>query len=70
MQTLFVTLFLGAMGALALNVLRMSNVGWWANQSEPLWGEIIVGPRLGALAAFGIFLIGSAGRLTDSVDYM
>jgi hypothetical protein len=62
-QTLFVTLFLGALGALALNVLRMSNVGWWANQSEPLWGEIFVSPLLGALAAFGIFLIGSAGLL-------
>jgi uncharacterized surface protein with fasciclin (FAS1) repeats len=62
-QTLFVTLFLGALGALALNMLRMSSVGWWGNQSEPLWGEIIVGPLLGALAAFGIFLIGSAGLL-------
>jgi hypothetical protein len=65
-QTLFVTLFLGALGALALNVLRMSRVGWWANQAEPLWGEIIVGPLLGALAAFGIFLIGSAGLLLTS----
>ena len=62
-QTLFVTLLLGALGALALNVLRMSRVGWWANQSDPPWGEIIVGPLLGALAAFGIFLIGSAGLL-------
>jgi hypothetical protein len=62
-QTLFVTLFLGALGALALNVLRMSSVGWWARESDPLWGEIIVGPLLGALAAFGIFLIGSAGLL-------
>ena len=62
-QTLFVTLILGALGALTLNVLRLSSVGWWAHQAEPLWGEIIVGPLLGALAAFGIFLLGSAGLL-------
>jgi hypothetical protein len=65
-QTLFVTMFLGALGALALNVLRMSSVGWWGNQSEPRWGEIVVGPVLGALAAFGIFLVGSAGLLLTS----
>jgi hypothetical protein len=67
-QTLFVTLILGALGALTLNVLRMSSVGWWAHQPEPVWGEIIVAPFLGALAAFGIFLIGNAGLLltTDS----
>lgn len=62
-QTLFVTMFLGALGALSLNVLRMSKVGWWAVQDDPRWGEIIVGPLLGALAAFGIFLIGSSGLL-------
>jgi hypothetical protein len=67
-QTLFVTMFLGALGALTLNVLRMSKVGWWSLQEDPLWGEIVVGPLLGALAAFGIFLVGSAGLLltTDS----
>jgi uncharacterized surface protein with fasciclin (FAS1) repeats len=59
---------LGALGALTLNVLRMSKVGWWSLQDDPLWGEIVVGPLLGALAAFGIFLIGSSGLLltTDS----
>jgi uncharacterized surface protein with fasciclin (FAS1) repeats len=62
-QTLFVTLFLGALGALTLNVLRLSKVGWWKRQEEPLWGEILVSPLLGALAAFGIFLVGSAGLL-------
>ena len=62
-QTLAVTLFLGALGALTLNVLRMSHVGWWSAQSDPLWGEIIVSPLIGSLAAFGIFLIGSAGLL-------
>jgi hypothetical protein len=62
-QTLFVTLFLGALGALTLNILRLSRVGWWADPEDPLWGEIMVGPFLGALAAFGIFLIGSAGLL-------
>ena len=62
-QTLFVTMFLGALGALTLNVLRMSKVGWWSLQNDPLWGEIVVGPLLGALAAFGIFLIGSSGLL-------
>jgi hypothetical protein len=62
-QTLFVTMFLGALGALTLNVLRMSKVGWWSLQDDPLWGEIVVGPLLGALAAFGIFLIGSSGLL-------
>jgi hypothetical protein len=56
-------MFLGALGALTLNVLRMSKVGWWSQQDDPLWGEIIVGPMLGALAAFGIFLIGSSGLL-------
>jgi uncharacterized surface protein with fasciclin (FAS1) repeats len=65
-QTLFVTMFLGALGALTLNVLRMSKVGWWSLQEDPLWGEIIVGPLLGALAAFGIFLIGSSGLLLTS----
>jgi len=62
-QTLWVTLLLGGLGALTLNMLRMSSVGWWGLQSDPLWGEIIVGPLLGALAAFGIFLLGSAGLL-------
>src|SRR5262249_27825067 len=62
-QTLFVTLALGALGALTLNVLRLSKVGWWAQYKDPLWGEIMVGPLLGALAAFGIYLIGSAGLL-------
>jgi hypothetical protein len=62
-QTLFVTLFLGALGALTLNILRLSHVGWWRDKQDPLWGDIIVGPFLGALAAFGIFLVGSAGLL-------
>jgi uncharacterized surface protein with fasciclin (FAS1) repeats len=62
-QTLFVTMFLGALGALTLNLLRMSKVGWWEDQKDPLWGEIFVGPLLGSLAAFGIFLIGSSGLL-------
>ena len=62
-QTLFVTMFLGALGALTLNILRMSKVGWWSLQDDPLWGEILVGPLLGALAAFGIFLVGSTGLL-------
>jgi uncharacterized surface protein with fasciclin (FAS1) repeats len=62
-QTLFVTLFLGALGALTLNVLRLSKIGWWARETDPLWGEIIVSPLLGALAAFAIFLVGSAGLL-------
>jgi hypothetical protein len=62
-QTLLVTLFLGALGALTLNVLRMSKVGWWARENDPLWGEIIVSPLLGSLAAFAIFLVGSAGLL-------
>jgi hypothetical protein len=65
-QTLFVTMFLGALGAFTLNILRMSKVGWWSLQDDPLWGEIIVGPLLGALAAFGIFLLGSTGLLLTS----
>jgi uncharacterized surface protein with fasciclin (FAS1) repeats len=65
-QTLMVTLLLGALGALTLNTLRLSRVGWWANHPDPFWGEIFVGPLLGALAAFGIFLIGSAGLLLTS----
>jgi len=62
-QTMFVTLFLGALGAFTFNMLRMSKVGWWAGHDDPLWGEIIVAPLLGSLAAFGIFLLGSAGLL-------
>src|SRR5258708_1425709 len=65
-QTLFVTMVLGALGALTLNVLRMSKVGWWSLQDDPPWGEIVVGPLLGALAAFGIFLVGSSGLLLTS----
>jgi hypothetical protein len=41
----------------------MSKVGWWADHPDPLWGDIFVGPLIGALAAFGIFLVGSAGLL-------
>ena len=38
-QTLFVTLALGALGALTLSVLRLSKVGWWAQYKDPLWGR-------------------------------
>jgi uncharacterized surface protein with fasciclin (FAS1) repeats len=65
-QTLFVTLILGALGALTINVLRLSKVGWWAAQPDPAWGELILAPSLGALAAFGIFLLGSSGLLLTS----
>lgn len=65
-QTLFVTLLIGALGALTLNVLRLSKVGWWATYHDPDWGEILVSPLLGALAAFGIYLVGSAGLLLTS----
>jgi hypothetical protein len=65
-QTLFVTLILGALGALTINVLRLSKVGWWAAQSDPAWGELMLSPTLGALAAFGIFLLGSSGLLLTS----
>jgi uncharacterized surface protein with fasciclin (FAS1) repeats len=66
-QTLMVTLLLGALGALTFNTLRLSRAGWWgANHPDPFWGEIVVGPLLGALAAFGIFLVGSAGLLLTS----
>jgi hypothetical protein len=62
-QTLFVTLFLGSLGALTLNVLRLSKVGWWGSLPDPEWGELWASPLLGALAAFGIFLLGTAGLL-------
>jgi uncharacterized surface protein with fasciclin (FAS1) repeats len=62
-QTLFVTLFLGALGALTINALRLSKIGWWNPQPDPLWGELLLSPLLGALGAFGIFLLGSAGLL-------
>jgi hypothetical protein len=65
-QTLFVTLILGALGALTINVLRLSKVGWWAAQPDPAWGELALAPTLGALAAFGIFLLGSSGLLLTS----
>jgi hypothetical protein len=48
-QTFVVTLLLGALGALGLNTLRMSKVGWWADHPDPLWGDIFVGPLIGAL---------------------
>jgi Fasciclin domain len=62
-QTLFVTMFLGALGALTLNILRLSKIGWWASLPDPDWGELWSSPLLGALAAFGIFLVGTAGLL-------
>ena len=65
-QTLLVTLFLGAMGALTINVLRLSKIGWWKDQEAPLWGELILSPFVGALAAFCIFLLGSTGLLLTS----
>jgi len=65
-QTLLVTLLLGGLGALTINVLRLSKVGWWNNQNDPLWGEIVLCPLLGAIAAFGIFLLGSTGLLLTS----
>ncbi|MFO1083190.1 MAG: fasciclin domain-containing protein [Reyranellaceae bacterium] len=65
-QTLFVTLLIGALGALSLNILRLSNVGWWNRLEDPDWGEIVISPFLGALAAFAIYLVGSAGLLLTS----
>lgn len=62
-QTLLVTLFLGALGALTINSLRLSKIGWWSAQPDPAWGELVLSPLVGALAAFGIFLLGSAGLL-------
>jgi hypothetical protein len=62
-QTLFVTLLLGALGALTLNLLRLSKVGWWGSMPDPEWGELWASPLLGALAAFGIFLVGTTGLL-------
>jgi len=65
-QTLFVTLFMGALGGLTVNVLRLSRLGWWRGQKDPLWGEIFVSPILGALAALAIYLVGNAGMLLTS----
>jgi Fasciclin domain len=65
-QTLFVTLFMGALGGLTVNVLRLSQLGWWRGQKDPQWGEILVSPILGALAALAIYLVGSAGLLLTS----
>jgi uncharacterized surface protein with fasciclin (FAS1) repeats len=65
-QTLLVTLFLGAMGAFTINVLRLSKIGWWKEQEEPVWGELVLSPFVGALAAFCIFLLGSTGLLLTS----
>jgi uncharacterized surface protein with fasciclin (FAS1) repeats len=65
-QTLFVTLFMGALGGLTVNVLRLSQLGWWRGQKDPLWGEIFVSPILGALAALAVYLLGSAGLLLTS----
>jgi hypothetical protein len=65
-QTLFVTLFMGVLGGLTVNVLRLSQLSWWRGQKDPLWGEIFVSPILGALAALAIYLVGSAGLLLTS----
>ena len=65
-QTLFVTLFMGALGGLTVNVLRLSQLGWWRGQKDPLWGEIFLSPVLGALAALAVYLVGSAGLLLTS----
>jgi hypothetical protein len=65
-QTLIVTLFMGALGGLTVNVLRLSQLGWWRGLKDPLWGEIFVSPILGALAALAIYLVGSAGLLLSS----
>jgi uncharacterized surface protein with fasciclin (FAS1) repeats len=65
-QTLFVTLFMGALGGLTVNVLRLSQLGWWRGQKDPMWGEIFLSPVLGALAALAVYLLGSAGLLLTS----
>jgi Fasciclin domain len=65
-QTLVVTLFMGALGGLTVNALRLSQLGWWRGQKDPQWGEIFVSPILGALAALAIYLVGSAGLLLTS----
>jgi len=65
-QTLIVTLFMGALGGLTVNALRLSQLGWWRGQRDPLWGEIFVSPILGALAALAIYLVGNAGLLLTS----
>jgi hypothetical protein len=65
-QTLIVTLFMGGLGGLTVNTLRLSQLGWWRGRADPLWGEIIVSPMLGALAALAIYLVGSAGLLLTS----
>lgn len=65
-QTLFVTLFLGALGELTVNVLRLSQLGWWRDEKDPAWGEIVVSPMLGALAALAIYLVVGAGLLLTS----
>jgi uncharacterized surface protein with fasciclin (FAS1) repeats len=59
---LFVTLFLGALGALSYNVLRMSKVGAWSEEKDPLWGELLASPFLGALAA-GLLYDQAFGRV-------
>ena len=58
--------FLGALGGLTVNGLRLSQLGWWRGQRDPEWGEILVCPILGALAAFAIYLVGAAGLLLTS----
>lgn len=67
-QTLFVTLFMGVLGALALNVLRLSKVGWWDDDPDPRWGELIIAPFIGSLAALAVFLIASTGLLLTASD--
>jgi hypothetical protein len=65
-QTLLVTLILGGLGAVTLNLLRLSRFGWWGAAPTPDWGEVLFGPLLGAMAAFGIFLIAKTGLLLAS----
>jgi hypothetical protein len=58
--------FHGCAGRPTVNAPRLSQLGWWRGQRDPLWGEIFVSPILGALAALAIYLVGSAGLLLTS----
>jgi hypothetical protein len=69
-QTLVVTLFMGALGGLTVNALRLSQLGWWRGQRDPLWGEIFVSPILGALAALAIYRAAQSGASALSASFI
>lgn len=56
-QALFVTILFGFLGGLTVNLLRLSYVGYWGLSPEPDWGDVVISPIAGAVAATIIYLV-------------